>query len=115
MSELKTHPTDQKVAQFIEAVESDQKRHDCWAVVEMMREITGAEPVMWGPSIIGFGTYTYVNTTKKPADWPIVAAQGKSHDLCDARILAVRIPHDAARQALDRQVMPLHKETVRYR
>jgi hypothetical protein len=81
MSDLKTRPTDQKVAQFIEAVEPHQKRHDCWAVVEMMREITGAEPVMWGASIIGFGTYTYVNTTKKPADWPITGLSPRKANL----------------------------------
>ena len=38
----------------------------------LMTEVTGEPPVMWGPSIVGFGRYTYVNTTKKPADWPII-------------------------------------------
>lgn len=61
MSELKTRPTDQSVAAFIDAVEPEQKRADCWTLVEIMRKVTGAEPVMWGPSIVGFGAYTYVN------------------------------------------------------
>ncbi|AEQ51593.1 DUF1801 domain-containing protein [Pelagibacterium halotolerans] len=81
MSGLKTRPTDQKVSQFIDAVEPDQKRQDCWTMVEMMREITGSEPVMWGSSIVGFGTYTYVNTTKKPADWPITGFSPRKANL----------------------------------
>jgi hypothetical protein len=42
------------------------------AACALMREITGEAPVLWGPSIVGFGRYTYVNSTKKPADWPII-------------------------------------------
>lgn len=38
----------------------------------MLRDVTGEAPVMWGPSIVGFGRYTYVNTTNKPAEWPII-------------------------------------------
>ena len=81
MSELKTRPTDQKVSQFIDAVEPDQKRQDCWTVVDIMRGITGSEPVMWGASIVGFGTYTYVNTTKKPAEWPITGFSPRKANL----------------------------------
>lgn len=81
MSELKTRPTDQNVSRFIDAVEPDQKRQDCWTIVEMMREITGAEPVMWGASIVGFGTYTSVNTTNKPADWPITGFSPRKANL----------------------------------
>ncbi len=81
MSELKTRPTDQKVSQFIDAVEPDQKRQDCWTVVDIMRGITGSEPVMWGPSIVGFGTYTYINTTKKPAEWPITGFSPRKANL----------------------------------
>jgi len=81
MSELKTRPTDRKVSQFIDAVEPDQKRQDCWTIVEMMRTVTGAEPVLWGSSIVGFGTYTYVNTTKKPADWPITGFSPRKANL----------------------------------
>lgn len=72
MAELKTRPTDASVADFIAAVENPTRRADARAVLEMLREVTGEAPVMWGPSIVGFGRYTYVNTTKKPADWPII-------------------------------------------
>lgn len=81
MAELKTRPTDQSVADFLGVVEPEQKRRDCWALVEMMRKATGAEPVMWGPSIVGFGAYTYVNTTNKPADWPITGFSPRKANL----------------------------------
>lgn len=71
MAELKTRPTDQSVAEILNAVEPEQKRKDCWTVLEMMERITGAKARMWGSSIIGFGSYTST-TTKKPADWPLV-------------------------------------------
>lgn len=71
MGELKTRPTDASVDAFIAAVEPATRREDCRTVAAMMERVTGFSPVMWGSSIVGFGAYTYVNTTKKPADWPI--------------------------------------------
>ena len=70
MSEPKTQPTGASVEDFLAAVEPARRREDAIAVCALMREVTGEAPVMWGPSIVGFGRYTYVNTTNKPADWP---------------------------------------------
>jgi len=72
VSDLKTQPTEASVEAFLAAVEPAQRREDALAVCALMREVTGEAPVLWGPSIVGFGRYTYVNTTKKPADWPII-------------------------------------------
>ena len=72
MSEPKTQPTDASVEDFLAAVEPARRRQDAQAVCALMREVTGEAPVMWGPSIVGFGRYTYVNTSKKPADWPVI-------------------------------------------
>lgn len=79
MSSLKTRPSENSVAEFIDAVEPEQKRKDCWTLVEMIREITGAEPVMWGSSIVGFDTYvnTPFNTTNPPAHHGFLAPQGQ--------------------------------------
>jgi Domain of unknown function (DU1801) len=57
--ELKTRPTDVSVDAFIEAVPDAQRREDAKVVRAMMERITGEPAVMWGPSIIGFGTYRY--------------------------------------------------------
>ncbi len=71
-SEPKTKPTDVPVADFIAAVPDARRREEAQALCALMTEVTGEPPVMWGTSIVGFGRYTYVNTTKKTADWPII-------------------------------------------
>ena len=72
MSDLKTQPTEASVEDFLAAVEPARRREDALAVCALMREITGETPILWGSSIVGFGRYTYVNSTRKPADWPII-------------------------------------------
>lgn len=59
MSSNKTVATEANVEDFINAVESDQKRADSREMVEMMKRITGSEPRMWGSSLVGFGQYHY--------------------------------------------------------
>lgn len=59
MAETKTKPTKASVKEFIEAVESEQKKKDSRELLKMMQEITGEKPVMWGPTMIGFGSYHY--------------------------------------------------------
>ncbi|MCL4299702.1 MAG: DUF1801 domain-containing protein [Anaerolineae bacterium] len=59
MAELKTKPTEQSVEGFLQGVSPEQKRQDCLALVELMAEITGSEPRMWGNNIVGFGSYHY--------------------------------------------------------
>jgi len=69
MAELKTKATKASVPEFINAIEDDQKRADCQAVVSMMKRATGAKPVMWGPAIIGFGDHEYTGASGKPTRW----------------------------------------------
>lgn len=57
--ELKTKATKSSVEKFLDAIESEQKRDDSYAILDMMQKATKEEPKMWGPSIIGFGTYHY--------------------------------------------------------
>lgn len=59
MTETKTRPTAMQVADFIEAAPDAVRREDAKTLVALMSRITGEEPVMWGPSIIGFGSYHY--------------------------------------------------------
>lgn len=56
---LKTTATPVPVAEFLAAVPDPQRRADAEVVLELMREATGEAPVMWGPSIVGFGRYRY--------------------------------------------------------
>ena len=59
MAENKTQKTGVSAEEFIASVENKRRREDGLTLLEMMREITGLEPDMWGPSIIGFGDYHY--------------------------------------------------------
>ena len=59
MADIKTKPTAVSPAAFIKTVDDDRKRRDCRELVALMRELTGQPPRMWGPNIIGFGTYHY--------------------------------------------------------
>jgi hypothetical protein len=69
MSELKTQKTDASIEEFLESVEHPVRQQDSYEVLEIMREITGEKGSMWGGSIIGFGEFTYTNTTKKENQW----------------------------------------------
>ena len=66
-SEPKTKPTDVPVEDFIAAVDNPTRRADALVVRDMLAEVTGEQPVMWGPSIIGYGSYR-----GPTGDWPIV-------------------------------------------
>jgi len=69
MAEAKTKPTNVTVEEFIEQVEPAAKREDAKVLDALFRKVTGEEPQMWGPSIIGYGTYHYVYTSGREGDW----------------------------------------------
>ncbi|NNF22950.1 MAG: DUF1801 domain-containing protein [Saprospiraceae bacterium] len=64
----KTTANTKSVTSFLESIENDQKRKDSFRILEMMRKLTGKEPVMWGSSIVGFGEYHYVYETGREGD-----------------------------------------------
>lgn len=69
MSDLKTQPTSADVDAFLQSVEDPKKRADSYAVLDLMRAVTGEEPVMWGSSIVGFGSYHYKYASGREGDW----------------------------------------------
>jgi len=71
--ELQTKKTDASVEDFLNAVEDERKRADAFAVAEMMRKATKAEPKMWGPAIVGFGSSTYKYPGGREMDWMQIA------------------------------------------
>lgn len=72
MYELKTKETDSSVLEFIENVESVKKREDAYKLLDIFTETTGYEAKMWGPSIIGFGSYHYKYESGHEGDAPLV-------------------------------------------
>jgi hypothetical protein len=74
MSKNKTTKTKENVADFINRfADTEQKRNDSFELLKFMQAITGYEPQMWGPSIIGFGSYHYKSErSRQEGDWPLV-------------------------------------------
>jgi hypothetical protein len=72
MYELKTKETDNSVIEFIENVESAKKREDTYKLLDIFTETTGYNAKMWGPRIIGFGSYHYKYESGHEGDAPLV-------------------------------------------
>jgi hypothetical protein len=81
MAELKTRPTKASVEKFIKRVPDAQQREDCFTILKLMSEATGEPPKMWGPSIIGFGTYHYKYATGREGDMPIIGFSPRKQNL----------------------------------
>jgi hypothetical protein len=73
MAENKTKPTSASVDGFIATIENSRRRTDALTALKIYKEISGLPPVMWGPSIIGFGTLHYVYETGREGDMPAAA------------------------------------------
>ncbi|CAH1214861.1 hypothetical protein PAECIP111893_03859 [Paenibacillus plantiphilus] len=71
MYEQKTKETDNSVIEFIENVENLKKREDAYKLLDIFTEATGYEAKMWGPSIIGFGSYHYRYDSGHEGDAPL--------------------------------------------
>ena len=69
MAELKTQPTDENVVTFLNSVTDEKRREDSFKMLELMQEITGEPPVLWGSSIIGFGRYSYKYASGREGEW----------------------------------------------
>lgn len=73
MAENKTKPTPASVDDFIATIENPRRRTDALTALKIYKEVTGLTPVMWGPSIIGFGSLHYVYETGREGDMPAAA------------------------------------------
>lgn len=69
MATLKTQPNEASVKEFLEKLESEEKKVDSYKLLEIFRQESGEEPLMWGGSIIGYGTYHYVYSSGREGDW----------------------------------------------
>ena len=72
MKQNKTQKTNESVRLFLSSVIEEQKREDSYTLLNLMGEITQAEPYLWGTSIIGFGKYHYKYKTGREGDWFLV-------------------------------------------
>jgi len=95
MYEQKMKETDNDVIEFIEHVENPKKRADAYTLLDIFTEATGFEAKMWGPSIIGFGSYHYVYKTGHEGDAPLTGFSPRK-----AKTSLYFAPGDSERDAL---------------
>jgi len=95
MYELKTKENDNSVIEFIESVENLKKREDAYKLLDIFTEATGYEAKMWGPSIIGFGSYHYKYASGHEGDAPLVGFSPRK-----AKISLYFAPGDTERDEL---------------
>ncbi|WP_354641049.1 DUF1801 domain-containing protein [Kitasatospora camelliae] len=81
MAEPRTKPTGASVEEFLAAVADERRRRDAQAVCALMAEATGEPPVLWGDSIVGFGTYHYRYASGREGDWPPVGMSPRKQAL----------------------------------
>ena len=80
--EIKTKPTSASVEDFINAVQDEQKRRDSFVLLEMMKDASGEEPVLWSSSVIGFGTKRYKSPgTGREVDWLLIGFSPRKANL----------------------------------
>ena len=81
MAELKTKRNQGDVKAFLNSVENDKKRQDSFKILELMKQVTGKQPEMWGDSIIGFGSYHYTYASGREGDWFLTGFSPRKQNL----------------------------------
>ena len=81
MAKLKTQKTNASVTAFLKSVADDERRKDCQTLVRIMKRAVGAEPKMWGSSIVGFGHYHYKYASGRENDWFLAGFSPRKQDL----------------------------------
>lgn len=81
MAKNKTTETEKSVAGFIDAVKDETKRDDSYQLIALMKKLMKAEPKLWGPSIVGFGSYHYKYDSGHEGDAPLLAFSPRANAL----------------------------------
>ncbi len=98
MAKTKTVETEQSVTDFINAVPDENKRADAYKLAEIMQAQTGFEPKMWGPTIIGYGTYHYKYASGHEGDAPLAAFSPRKNAIS----LYTMLPEEKRKDLLQR-------------
>ena len=81
MAELKTKKNDASVLEFLNAVDNEQRREDSLQLLRIMEEVTGEPAAMWGPAIVGFGSYHYRYASGREGDWMLTGFSPRKQNL----------------------------------
>ena len=105
-SQAKMVPTKVSVQTFVNGLDDERRRQEATSLISMMKEVTGEEPVMWGPSIIGFGSYHYRYASGREGDAPRAGFSPRS-----GALTVYCVPSFAAQRGLLGRLGP-HKTSV---
>ena len=117
MAELKTKQTEASVEKYLDTIEDPRRRADCAAISALMKKVTKFEPKMWGPSIVGFGSYHYRYETGHEGDACLAGFSSRNQRLSSTLRMDSKhagVPATAWK-AQDGQGLPLHQKTFRHR
>lgn len=81
MAENKTKATDASVKAYIDAIPDKERRQDCRELTALMTKVSKEKPIMWGGSIVGFGTYHYKYDSGRERDWCITGFSSRKGDI----------------------------------
>jgi len=81
MAENKTKPTDLEALDYLENIDNEQRKTDCLALNTLMKESTGEHPVMWGTSIVGYGSYHYKYESGREGDMPLIGFSNRKQNI----------------------------------
>ena len=81
MAENKTKPSDASVDEYLAAKASDMQRADCLELMALLEKVTGKPARMWGPSIVGYGSYRYTYDSGRSGEAPLTGFAIRGRDL----------------------------------
>ena len=81
MADIKTTVNEASVDEFLSKVADEQKRKDSFEIIKMMKQVTKKEPKMWGPAIIGFGSYHYKYESGREGDMPQIGFSPRKQNI----------------------------------
>lgn len=79
MAKNKTIETGESVSGFLLTINNEKRRKDCSVIIALITKNTGLEPKMWGPAIIGFGSYHYTYESGREGDAPLAALASRTN------------------------------------
>ena len=80
-NDLKTKVNEASVEGFLNSIEDEQTRADCFEILKIMKQVTKEEPKMWGASIVGFGSYHYKGSGGREGDWMLTGFSPRKQNL----------------------------------
>lgn len=81
MAENKTQPNDKSVQQYLTSIEESERRREAEDVCQLLKELSGEQPVMWGNSMVGFGKYRYRYASGREGEWMRIGFAVRKRDL----------------------------------